>query len=508
MATGHSLEHPAANAQRELGDFVEPEGAVPATEFRRYVQHESPPASPARVIRAVLMSDTSPPLYYLLLGGWTLIVGTSDIALRLFSVTFFIASLPLMFALSRRIAGTRAAIASCVLFAFCPLVVYYSTEGRMYSLFVFFALATALVSLLLQERGPRVGYCLLWIALSAAGFLTHYFFVFPWLAIAAFLFLQPGKFERRWLIGCGLLTGLLVMPWMWVAGGMFSSWKVTQGWLNWRPDGFHRTRAFIGQFTEFLFPRGNGLWQTPRWSKMLSLVSLGFVVLLALWRFRVRLFSGRRLLPCLWLIAACAGPTVVDLLQHTYTAAVPRYAFAGVPAACLVMGTILSLIGDKVAVASLLLVVIAWVPGLRNIYRQQSRSGEPMREIARGISPSANGSDVVLIHSIPSGVIGLARYVQASVPLASWVEQLGNHRVPESLQRLVQGHSRIILVKLHEVGASAPEEKWLRANAAVVNQQQIQTADVINFDLTMASVSSNERNGDSANNSLIPSDHL
>jgi hypothetical protein len=131
-----------------------------------------------------------------------------------------------------------------------------------------------------------------------------------------------------------------------------------------------------------------------------------------------------------------------------------------------------------------------------------------MREIARGISPSADGSDVVLIHSIPSGVIGLARYVQASVPLASWVEQLGNHRVPESLQRLVQGHSRIILVKLHEVGAAAPEEKWLRANAAVVNQQQIQTADVINFDLTMASVSSNERNGDSANNSLIPSDHL
>ena len=36
MATGHSLEHPAAAAQPELGDFVEPEGPVPAKEFSRY----------------------------------------------------------------------------------------------------------------------------------------------------------------------------------------------------------------------------------------------------------------------------------------------------------------------------------------------------------------------------------------------------------------------------------------------------------------------------------------
>ncbi len=210
MATGHSLEHRAADAQPHLGDFVESQVPVPAAEFRRYLQHESPPASPVRVIRAVLLSDTSPPLYYLLLEGWTLIVGTTDLALRLFSVSFSIASLPLVAAVARRIAGPRAALASCVLFALSPLVIYYSTEGRMYSLLVFLTLGTALVSLLLQERGPRVGICLLWVVLSAAGFLTHYFFVFPWLANAVFLFLQPGKFQRRWLLLCGVATGLII----------------------------------------------------------------------------------------------------------------------------------------------------------------------------------------------------------------------------------------------------------------------------------------------------------
>lgn len=482
IATGHSLEHRAADAQPQLGDFVEPQGPVPAAEFRRYLQHEKPPASPARVIRAVLLSDTSPPLYYLLLEGWTLIFGTSDLALRLFSVSFSIASLPLLSALARRIAGARAALASCVLFAFSPLVVYYSTEGRMYSLLIFLALATALASLLLQERGPQVGYCLLWVALSAAGFLTHYFFVFPWLASAAFLLLQPGKFQRRWLLLWALATGLIIFPWIWVAAGTFNSWKITQGWLNWEPIGFHRTRALVAQFTQFFFAEGDGLWPTSRWSKLSSFTLFGLAMALApAGRFRQQLFGGRCLLLWLWLIAACAGPTAIDLLQHTYTAAVPRYAISGVPAACLLGGIVLSSVGPRLGLAFLCLVVVAWLPALHNIYRQESRIGEPVREVAQIISATARTSDLLLVHSIPSGVLGVARYAQTSAAFGSWVGQLGNRHVPKSLQTLAHGRSRILLVELHEVGAPAPEEDWLRANAAIVDQKRIQAIDLIYF---------------------------
>ena len=482
MATGHSLEHPAADARPQLGDFVEPQIPVPAAEFRRYLQHESPPASPARVIRAVLLSDTSPPLYYLLLQGWTLIFGTSDLALRLFSVSFSIGSLPVVAALGCRIAGSRAALASCVLFAFSPLVIYYSTEGRMYSLLIFLALVTALVSLRLQERGPHVGYCLLWVALSAAGFLTHYFFVFPWLANAAFLFLQPGKFRRRWLLLCSLGTWLLVLPWLWVAVGTFNNWKVTQGWLNWKPIGFYRTPALIAQFTQFFFAEGDGLWPTSRWSKLASLTLFGLAAALTPRGGFRQLFSGRCVLLWLWLIAGCAGPTAIDLLQHTYTAAVPRYAIAGVPAACLLGGIVLSSVGPRLGLALLCLVVLAWLPGLHNIYRQKSRIGEAVREIAQIISATARTSDLVLVHSIPSGVLGVARYAQTSAGFASWVGQLGNRRVPESLKTLAHGRSRILLVELHEVGAPAPEEAWLRANATIVNQKRIQAINLIGFE--------------------------
>ena len=80
MATGHSLEHPAAAADPRLGR-LRPAGRTPSPPpvFRRYAEHERPAGrDPAASIRAVALSDTSPPLYYLLLNGWTRALGTGD----------------------------------------------------------------------------------------------------------------------------------------------------------------------------------------------------------------------------------------------------------------------------------------------------------------------------------------------------------------------------------------------------------------------------------------------
>ena len=169
IATGHSLEHPAAMADPALGDFVEPEGPVHAEEFKRYLAHDDPPASPARVVRAVLLSDTSPPLYYLLLYGWTLVFGTSDVALRLFSTAWSLACLPFLAGIARRTGGRGSVLPACILFALSPLAVYYSTEGRMYSLLWFWVLATAWFSLMLRQRGGTALF-LLWIASPRLGF--------------------------------------------------------------------------------------------------------------------------------------------------------------------------------------------------------------------------------------------------------------------------------------------------------------------------------------------------
>lgn len=232
MATGHSLEHPPAAANPALGDFIEPTQAQPTWTFRRYMQHDNTPAGAGRVIRAVLLSDTNPPLYYLLLNIWTRTAGTSDAALRLFSIVWALACFPLLWALGREMIGRRAAWIACALFTFAPRALYYSAEGRMYSLVWFLALSLAWFTFQLARRGPRPHLFLLWSLSGAAGLLTHYFFGFVWLSCFAWLSLYPGKVKRAHLVLGAVVTGLIVLPWYLHIPESLGRWRVTAGWLG------------------------------------------------------------------------------------------------------------------------------------------------------------------------------------------------------------------------------------------------------------------------------------
>jgi hypothetical protein len=480
MATGHSLEHPAAAADATQGDFVEPDHAVPAEEFRRYLKHDNPPASPARVVRAVLLSDTSPPLYYLLLYSWTMLFGTSDLILRLFSIACSLACLPLLVAIARRTGGKGAVFASCVLFAFSPLAIYYSTEGRMYSLFWLCVLATTWASLVLQQRGGSVGMYALWIVASAAGFLTHYFFVFPWLAIVAYLLIRPEKVARTRLVACLLLLAVLILPWYARVPESLASWRITKDWLKWQPRGFDRLAASRDLVLQF-FSWRNKLWPDHRATNIATLILFGFVAVGMVWRLRAQVFSQSRLLLWLLFVATCTGPLVFDLVQDSYTAAYPRYAIAALPAAYLLAGAGLACLGQRTRIIVLVLIVLAWAPNVLSIYGSQSRNWQPIREASQSVCANSSSSDLILIHSIPSGVLGIARYADGPAELASWVGQLRTRRVPESIHKLAAGRTRVLFVRVHEVREPAPEEDWLRANAVVSHETRLGSARIIDF---------------------------
>ena len=323
LATGHSLEHAAAVADPRRGDFVEPNHPVPAAEFSRYLKHDDPPANPARVVRAVLLSDTNPPLYYLLLYGWTIALGTSDIALRLFSIMCALACLPLLAGIAWR---TGAEVfSSCVLFAFSPLGIYYSTEGRMYSLLWLCVLATTWASLVLQQHGEGIAIYALWILASVAGFLTHYFFVFPWLAVVTYLSIASGKLTKLKLAVCLLVTVILILPWYIKLPESLATWRITKDWLKWRPPGFYRSVASLDLVVQ---PFSGG---DNRTSNTAAAILFGLIGIAMVSRLRIQVFGKHRLLLWLSFTAACLGPLAFDLVQHTYTVAVPRYAVAALP---------------------------------------------------------------------------------------------------------------------------------------------------------------------------------
>lgn len=485
LATGHSLEHPAAEARRELGDWVEPQRPVTSSALHRFLEHERPPAGPPRVLRAVFLSDTSPPLYYLLLSFWTRALGTSDAALRGFSVFWSLAALPLLWALARDVGGRPAALCACVLYALAPVSLYYSTEGRMYSLAWFLAVLLAWTTLRLARQGGRLGLLALWVLTGAAGMLTHYFFAFVLGGCLLWILLWPGELRRSrlrsQLIGAAALTGLAVLPWMVRVPDSLSRWRISAGWLDGLPP--WPWNVLSPMKVAWSYFSGRGHWGNPPWTEWPSLgafalLAAAFLVL----RDRSRPIDAKRAgLFLFWAAAACLGPLVFDFVFETHTGTVLRYGLAGMPAALLLAGIALGALRPGLRAVLLSAILIGWLPGAWDIYKSPYRALHPLRQVGRGLAAGARPGDLVMIHSIPSGVLGVARYMDKETEVVSWVQQLGVRRVPEDLEALLAGHRRVVLLKIHLLGEEVPEEAWLRENATLLADKKRHTEELLYF---------------------------
>jgi 4-amino-4-deoxy-L-arabinose transferase-like glycosyltransferase len=433
------------------------------------------------VIRAVLLSDTSPPLYYLTLAAWTRVAGTSDFALHACSVAWALATMPLIWLLGYRLGGPREALIACVVFALAPVSLYYSVEARMYSQLWFMSALTAWLTLRLHDRGGP-GALVLWTLASAGGLLTHYFYAFVWAACLLWLVLRPGRCSRVQLAFPALAALLLVAPWYRLVPESLAQWRVTGHWLDGRPPAGKLLTAPFSLGWSLLSGRGvwGGLHAVDTVGAMLVL-ALG-INLLRRWRSAV-LGDGRDLV-WLWAIAACVGPVVFDLVRGTSTSLISRYALAGVPAAMLLVALAIETLPAKLGLGALTLLVATWAPALRDVFAHRERAWEPYRVAAARVGAWTAPGDLVIVHSIPSGVLGIARYLEADVPVAAWVGQLGLRRMPDDLAALLAGRHRVALIRIHEVGEPAPEEAWLRANATVLRDERRDGTTIVYFALS------------------------
>jgi uncharacterized membrane protein len=86
--------------------------------------------------------DIQPPLYYYVVAGWTRLTGRSEWALRFPSAFFGVLTVPLLWAVARRLfgrgrLGRPTALIAALLTAISPLYVYYAQEARMYTQLTF-----------------------------------------------------------------------------------------------------------------------------------------------------------------------------------------------------------------------------------------------------------------------------------------------------------------------------------------------------------------------------------
>ncbi len=170
---------------------------------------------PLRELPEALRHDGAPPLYYLLLHGWTRVLGTGDTAARSLSTVCALAALALVWQLGARLHSHRAAWVAVLLLASNPFAVRYATEARMYALVVLLVLAGGL-ALRDALREPRVARLVPLGVVAGLLALTHYWSLFLLAVVAAALL----SATLRGHVGAGrclvalLGGGVLFLPWL------------------------------------------------------------------------------------------------------------------------------------------------------------------------------------------------------------------------------------------------------------------------------------------------------
>ncbi|OGY16944.1 MAG: hypothetical protein A2785_02300 [Candidatus Chisholmbacteria bacterium RIFCSPHIGHO2_01_FULL_49_18] len=167
---------------------------------------------PALITRLAL--DTTPPFYYLLLKAW-LSLSHEIRFIRVLSALFGILSVPVAAAVFRKLTSPRVAGFATLLVVLSPLLIYFSTETRMYELLVLEALLAVWLFLrYLQTR--KMPYLAALSFIQLLSLLTHYY-AFFWVLTVNLVWLLRRKTSRlsssAWL-SSQLVCLIVFLPWV------------------------------------------------------------------------------------------------------------------------------------------------------------------------------------------------------------------------------------------------------------------------------------------------------
>ncbi|PIS15090.1 hypothetical protein COT63_01815 [Candidatus Shapirobacteria bacterium CG09_land_8_20_14_0_10_38_17] len=160
-------------------------------------------------IIAKVAKDTSPPLYYLFLHFWMRLFGTSEIAIRALSFSFFLLTCFFIYLIGKKLFGQKTGILAAALSLVNPFLFHYAFEGRMYALLVL--ACTASIYFYLKKSW------FWYIVATLAALYTHHFALLViavqgiWFLISVFQKKKRFFSNSFWAF---LIVGLFYLPWL------------------------------------------------------------------------------------------------------------------------------------------------------------------------------------------------------------------------------------------------------------------------------------------------------
>ena len=160
------------------------------------------------MLHQVPITESTPPVYYVLAWCWTHAFGYSEFAVRSLSALAGILTVPVVYALTLRLTGRRAAVIAGTLVAFSPLLIWYSQEARAYALATLLSTVSLLCFVAFLDSGER-RWLAGWTVASTLGLATHYFVGFVVGPELAWL-LWRHRADRRVLIAAATVLAVAV----------------------------------------------------------------------------------------------------------------------------------------------------------------------------------------------------------------------------------------------------------------------------------------------------------
>lgn len=160
-------------------------------------------------------ADSHPPLYYLILHTWMKIVPNNEYLLRLPSFVFGIASFSVIYFLGKEFFDKKTAKITVLLAVTSPVLVYFSSETRMFSLWLLEG-SLILLSFYKYLKTNKNSFLVFLLITQIAALFTHYYAIFLITTLDIYLFVNHSKFKKTIipLLGIQTLSILIFLPWL------------------------------------------------------------------------------------------------------------------------------------------------------------------------------------------------------------------------------------------------------------------------------------------------------
>jgi hypothetical protein len=398
-------------------------------------------------------------LYNGLLRGWA-VFGSSEFMLRLMSLVFAVATVPVVYAIARRLFGKRVAVIAAALLTLNRLFLGYAREARPYA-FALLLVSVATLCLLRALDKPDDGsHWSIWVLTAAAAALSHPFVggtaVFAHIAVLI---------ARRRSIPWRTIVVRAALPATVVGAAWLFMFHFGTAQLDWIPPNTLKGALYVGYSL---------VGDTKR---LVVGYALGLVVL-AVTAVRsddartYRLATNSAMVACFFITpfaVAIMASTVQPLL-------IDRYFIAMVPPLVILVAAGLGQLRPTSAILATTAVLALSIPTALSV---QVSPKQDWRSAAAIIVASARQDDVVV--GAPVGIAALRYYLDRAgrpSPLA----MDGDPFLEQKLGRAQPCHLGVVWIIGDRVESGEPVRRFLAATHEVVRSVALEGLTVLRLE--------------------------